>query len=71
MGAEVRVEKPWGLAKTHPVMSSQVVGPFPLLGPEGGQIDMRDEETVSPNTLQQSGVGNLHGWSQEEKGLEV
>lgn len=68
MGAQVRVEKPWALAKTHPAVSSQAVGPFPHLGPEGGRIDMRDEEMVSPNTLKQGGVGNLHGWLRRKKG---
>lgn len=52
-------------------MSSQAIGPFPHLGPEGDKVDMRDEETVSPNTLQQTGVGNLHDWSQEEKRLKI
>lgn len=71
VGAGVSLEKPWGLAKTHPAMSSQAIGPFPHLGPEGDKVDMRDEETVSPNTLQQTGVGNLQDWSQEKKRLEI
>lgn len=48
-GEEVRIENPQRPAKTHHTMSSQAVEPLPHLGPEGGQVARRNEETTFPN----------------------
>ena len=57
-----------GISQDPALMSSEAVGPFPHLGPEGGQ-EIR--KLPSETTLEKGGGGGMHSWAQEERGLGI
>lgn len=68
--AEVRGAGTQGEANAHRTVSSQVVGPLPHLGPEGGQVPMRDEETALSNPAEtDGGLRRKAGWAAGAVGL--